>query len=68
MTFYCIINHQSVELPIFFHSTPKCHSIVQKLEHKPNPAQLSKMKRCKVFSEIHSSKALASITEKLVKE
>ena len=49
MTFSCIINHQSVELPIFFHSTPKCHTIVQKLEHKPNPAQLSKMERCKVF-------------------
>ena len=36
MKFSCIINNQNVELPIFFHSTPKCHSTVQKLEHKPN--------------------------------
>ena len=43
MTFSCIINSQTVELPIFFHSAPKCHSIVQKPDHKPNPAQLLKM-------------------------
>ena len=68
MIFSCVINDCTIELPIFFNSIPKLHSLVQNPELQSSPTQLLKMDRCIAFSDIHSEKSLASITAKLVKE
>ena len=68
LVFTCIINNHPIELPIFFHSSPKCPSVVHNSEKKLNPAHLLKMERCIVFSETHGNKALDNIKDKLVKE
>ena len=68
MNFTCILNNQSISLPISFNASHKCQALVHNLVSKPNPAQLSNMDRCKEFSDIHGEKMPAEISEKIKKD
>ena len=67
-TFTCFMKNKKVVLPLSFRSIPKCRISELPPVSIPNRAQLMKMDRCKVFSEIHGEKALKEITEKLKKD
>ena len=68
MNFTCVLNGHPVSLPISFKSVPKCKITKVKPVHTPNIAQLMKMERSKIFSDVHGEKTLKDIAEKLKRD
>ena len=63
--FICTFDNKYVRLPLSFRNFPICPLPEQSVVQLANPAQLMKMERSKIFSELHGEKALSEITEKL---
>ena len=68
MVFTYTYNDQTIALPISFRSTRRSPSYVQMPKVQMKPAQLAKMERCKEFSDVHGSKMLTDISEKIKRD